>query len=60
MPVYCGFELDVLRSLVQYFTSLPEPLISPNLYDLHTAVLSKFGSSGLLCCCGVTVATQQI
>lgn len=58
MPVYCGFELDVLRSLVQYFTSLPEPLISPNLYDLHTAVLNliqgkKAGAADALQLCSL-------
>ena len=41
MPVYYGFELDVLQSLVQFF-SLPDPLISPKLYDLYMAVLRKF------------------
>lgn len=39
MPIYCGFELDVLKSLLHYFGQLPEPLISTKLYDLHTAVL---------------------
>ena len=41
MPVYCGFELDVLQSLVKYFQALSDPLISVKLYDLHKAVHSK-------------------
>ena len=41
MPVYCGFESDVLLSLTQYFSSFPDPLISPKLYDLHMAVLRE-------------------
>ena len=41
MAVYGGFELDVLQSLVQYFNSLPDPLISSKLYELHMAVLRE-------------------
>ena len=41
MAVYGGFELDVLQSLVQYFNSLSDPLISPKLFDLHMAVLRE-------------------
>ena len=48
MPVYYGFELDVLQSLVQFF-SLPDPLISPKLYDLYMAVLRKFPLHPVLC-----------
>lgn len=53
MPVYYGFELDVLQSLVQFF-SLPDPLISPKLYDLYMAVLRKFPQlPSTLCCVGM-------
>lgn len=41
MPIYYGFEVDVLQSLAEFFSSLPDPLISPKLYDLHMAVLRE-------------------
>ena len=41
-PVYAGFELGVLQSLVQYFHGLAEPLISTKLFDLLMAVNSEW------------------
>ncbi len=40
-PVYAGFELDVLQSVVEYFHGLTEPLISTKLFDLLMAVNSE-------------------
>eukprot|EP00731_Ephydatia_muelleri_P017979 Em0011g19a len=39
LPVYQGLELDVLQSLVVYFSLQTEPLISFSLGDLFAAVL---------------------
>ncbi len=41
MPIYGGFELDVYKSLLQYFLSLPRPLIPTFHFDLYVAVQSK-------------------
>ena len=41
MPMYGGFELDVFQSLVDFFRSLPEPLVSSGLYELFMAMISK-------------------
>ena len=42
LPVYQGLELDVLQSLVVYFSLQTDPLISSNLGDLLVAILSEF------------------
>ena len=41
LPVYQGLELDVLQSLVVYFSLQTEPLISFSLGDLFAAVLRE-------------------
>lgn len=42
MPKYSGFELDVFKTLVQFFHSEREPLVTSALYDLYMAVLSEW------------------
>lgn len=61
MPVYCGFELDVLQSLVKYFQGLSDPLISVKLYDLHKAVHSKTLNDAMsyMTMCDVFVCTNN-
>lgn len=38
LPVYHGFEQDILQSLITYFSSLSQPLISSKLYDLYMTI----------------------
>ena len=39
LPLYKGFQYDVLQSLTNYFTQKPHPLIPLYLYPIYMSVL---------------------
>eukprot|EP00118_Oscarella_pearsei_P010133 m.60931 g.60931 ORF g.60931 m.60931 type:complete len:180 (+) comp34955_c0_seq4:1178-1717(+) len=39
LPIYDGFEKDVLVAVSDYFRSLPQPLIPYSMFNLHMAIL---------------------
>lgn len=44
-PSYPGFERDVFKTVSDYFYSLPQPLLTYELYELFINVLGR--------CCGL-------
>ena len=45
LPVYRGFDRDVLMAVEDYFHSMPQPLIPMEMFDLHTAIIGTFCTS---------------
>lgn len=41
-PSYSGFERDVFKTVSDYFYSLPQPLLTYELYELFINVLGKY------------------
>ncbi|XP_062509812.1 DEP domain-containing protein 1A-like isoform X2 [Corticium candelabrum] len=44
LPVYRGFDRDVLTTIEEYFQSMPQPLIPTELFSLHTAIIGLIQS----------------
>ncbi|XP_023273444.1 DEP domain-containing protein 1A-like [Seriola lalandi dorsalis] len=44
-PSYPGFERDVFKTVSDYFYSLPQPLLTYELYELFINVLGKWATS---------------
>ena len=38
LPLYQGFEQDVLQSIITYFQSNKDPIVPHKLYDLHMSI----------------------
>lgn len=41
-PSYPGFERDVFKTVSDYFYSLPQPLLTYELYELFINVLGRY------------------
>lgn len=45
-PSYPGFERDVFKTVSDYFYSLPQPLLTYELYELFINVLGRWSHQG--------------
>lgn len=45
-PSYPGFERDVFKTVSDYFYSLPQPLLTYELYELFINVLGRWSHPG--------------
>lgn len=41
-PTYVGFELDVFKTVADYFLKLPEPLLTFQYYELFVNILGMY------------------